>query len=159
MSGGKLFLAKLFSCALLWLVSLSYTSLYAQSTHSFSVDSLVLVLKQTKSDTGILKIYHRLYSLTDSLPYAKHELELADSIKNQKWVAQASLDIGRYYYFYSDKQDSTLEYLKKSIQIAEANNYQIILANAYRYMGFVYRATDSYMAQAYYEKSLLICQK
>ncbi len=122
-------------------------------------DSLGVVLKQAKTDTAVIKAYHQLYTLTDTLKYAESEMELSAKLRDKNWYAQSLLDVGRYYYFFTDSHDSALSYLKRSVQLAESLGNQMVLANGYRYLGFVFRSVDAFMAEAYYEKSLLICKK
>jgi serine phosphatase RsbU (regulator of sigma subunit) len=144
----------------LLLAALFYVPAYAQSRKTLTTaDSLQQNIKLAKSDSSLMGIYHKLYAVTDSLIYARKELSLSDTLHDIKGHAQACLDIGRYFYFFTDYHDSALAYLKQAVGLGEQHGYLPILANAYRYMGFLYRATDSYTAETYYEKSLQICDK
>ena len=66
-------------------------------------DSLYSLLKTEKSDTNKVKLLHQLFLQTDSIDLANQGLELAKTIGFKKGIAQALLDLGRYYYF-NEKQ-------------------------------------------------------
>jgi serine phosphatase RsbU (regulator of sigma subunit) len=130
----------------------------ALNAQTNKTDSLLVVLKTQTNDSYKVKTLHQLYLTTDSVDYAIQGLELAKTIKYKKGIAQSLLDIGRYYYF-NGKQDLSLDYLIKAAKIAEEIANKRILAGTYRYIGFIYRNTDFYTAEEYYNKSLKMCDE
>jgi len=121
-------------------------------------DSLYSLLKTEKYDTNKVKLLHQLFLQTDSIDLANQGLELAKTIGFKKGIAQALLDLGRYYYF-NEKQDLSLDYLIKASKEAEKIGNKKILAGTYRYIGFIYRNSDFYTAEEYYNKSLKMCEE
>jgi len=119
-------------------------------------DSLLVEFKEANSDTLRVRILHQLYLVNDSLPYAERELALAEKIKYSRGIAQAFLDIGRWYYF-DGKQALALDNLNRSLKIADALGDKNILKSAYRYIGFIYRPQEPFKAKEYYEKSIQLC--
>lgn len=144
---------------ILYPLILLFCFLFAQKTFANrSSDSLLLAYKNAASDTIRVKILHQLYLVNDSLPYAQRALEIAEKIKYPRGAAQALLDIGRWYYF-SGKVDLSLDYLTRSVKVAEVLNEMGILKTCFRYIGFIYRPQEPFKAKKYYEKSLELCFK
>ena len=139
---------------ILLLSCLSFTSFSKKN----ETDSLRNILKNAPNDSNKVWLLHQLYIASDSVYYAVQGIELAKKINYQKGAAYSLLDAGRYFYF-DGKQDISLNYLIKSVKIAEKFKFKKILTSAYRYIGFIYRGTDSYMAEEYYNKSLKICEE
>jgi PAS domain S-box-containing protein len=116
------------------------------------------LLKTTTADSVKVQILHSLYAATDSLLYAKEALGIAEMINYKLGTSQALLDIGRSYYF-DGKLDVALTNLSKSVAIAEELGAKAILINAYRYIGYIYRPNDPFVAQDYYNKSLKLAKE
>jgi PAS domain S-box-containing protein len=121
-------------------------------------DSLLAVLKTTKVDTIKVKILHRLYVVTDSVSYSRAALDIALTSRYKRGMALAYLDIGRHYYF-DGKPEVSLGYLVKCVKAAEELGEKRILINAYRYIGYIYRPDDPYIAEDYYNKSLKLARE
>lgn len=121
-------------------------------------DSLLNIINNTANDSTKIKAYHQLYLENDSIYYAFKALDLSEKSKNKIGLSQALLDIGRYYYF-DGKEDVGMSYLIKCVKIAEETKNNRVLVSAYRYLGFIYRPHDSYVAEDYYNKSLKIAKK
>lgn len=121
-------------------------------------DSLLLVLNNAPNDSIKTQVFHELYLATDSIYFALEGLKLAESSNNKKGIAQALLDIGPYYYF-NGKEAIALSYLIKCVKVAEEIHDDKILLVAYRYIGFIYRPNDPYVAEEYYNKSLKLSEK
>ena len=115
-------------------------------------DSLRTILTTIKNDSIKVEVLHQLSQTTDSLSYSLKALDIAQRNGNKRGVALSLLDIGRYYYF-DGKEDVSLSYLMKAIVSAEEIKDKKILISAYRYIGFVYRPHDSFMAESFYKKS------
>ncbi|MDO8999218.1 MAG: SpoIIE family protein phosphatase [Bacteroidota bacterium] len=131
---------------------------YSLKSQHYKIDSLNLVFKSLSNDSDKVLLLHHLASASDSVYYSFKALELAKKLNFKKGISQSLLDIGRHYYF-NGKEDVALDYLIKSVKIAEEIGNKKIMASAYRYIGFVYRNNDSYTAEDYYKKSLKMCEE
>ncbi|MGZ4033541.1 MAG: SpoIIE family protein phosphatase [Bacteroidia bacterium] len=139
---------------LLFSVSLSLPA----SANQTEADSLKTILKTCTNDSLKIQLFHQLYLSTDSVNYSFSALELAQKIKFKRGAALSLLDIGRYYYF-NGKEDISLSYLIRAVKIAEEINEKKVLVSGYRYIGYIYRKQDSFMAEDYYNKSLRIAKE
>ena len=144
-----------FNCLLryikyLFLLLLLACQVQAQASN---VDSLRKAINFSKNDSVKVDLLHQLYLKEDSVEIAIKALELSQQIDYKKGMAQSFLDLGRSYYF-AGKEDISLNYLRKSLKIAEEINAKPVLKNAYRYIGFIYRPHEPLKAKEYYVKSL-----
>src|SRR5665213_1534293 len=142
-----------FAFVLIFLFSCLGLNVFAQQ---HKIDSLTKILQSKNDDSSKVSVLHQLYQLTDSLTYAKSELELSEKIGYKSGIALGNLNIGRWYYF-DGEEDVALNYLGKSIAVADKNVDKTILSDAYRYLGFIYRPHEPYKALEYYNKSLSLC--
>jgi PAS domain S-box-containing protein len=121
-------------------------------------DSLRAALQSSPGDTGTAGLLHQLYQLTDSIAYPKRALELCRKLGYKRGECQAWLDLGRSYYF-SGSQTLALDHLAKAVVLGEELGEKKILCNAYRYLGYIYRANDPFVAEDYYKKSLSLAEE
>ncbi|HET6244528.1 MAG: SpoIIE family protein phosphatase [Bacteroidetes bacterium] len=121
-------------------------------------DSLQAILKTTLSDSIKVLALHELYLASDSIDYAKQALKFSNKKNYKNGICLSLLDLGRYYYF-EGQQDISLSYLVKLVKIAEETNNKKILVGAYKYIGFIYRPHNSFIALDYYLKSLALAEE
>ncbi|MES2284175.1 MAG: SpoIIE family protein phosphatase [Bacteroidota bacterium] len=125
------------------------------SAQQAEIDSLQIVLKSTKADTNRVKVYCQLFLYTDSLFYLQEGLKLSTKI-NYTFGTALSFNYIGYHYYSKGKYDISLSYLIKAMKLAETFGYKKMLANVYKFIGFIYRPTDPNVAIEYYSKSLRI---
>ena len=118
-----------------------------------STDSLRTVLKTTNNDSVTVGVLNNLYLANDSIIYVNRALHLAQKAGYKKGIALSLLYLGRYYYF-DGRSDSALSNLVKSVKIARESGDKYVLISAYRYLGYIYRPDDPFVAESYYNKSL-----
>jgi serine phosphatase RsbU (regulator of sigma subunit) len=123
------------------------------SAQQAEIDSLQNVLKATKADTNRVKVYCQLFLYTDSLFYVQEGLKLSTKI-NYTFGTALSFNYLGYYYYSKEKYDISLSYLIKAMKLAETFGYKKMLANVYKFIGFIYRPSDPNVAIEYYSKSL-----
>ena len=134
-------------------------NIFSQNKHE--IDSLQKVFSTAKSDTAKIRIRHELYIVKNDIKYVIKNIKVAKQINDQEALALSYKDFGRYYFF-SNKMDLAFFYLSKAITIAKRKNTKsnkIILASAYRYIGYIYKPSDPMFAKKYYEKSLVISKE
>ncbi|MES2397367.1 MAG: SpoIIE family protein phosphatase [Bacteroidota bacterium] len=125
------------------------------SAQQAEIDSLQNVLKFTKADTNRVKLYCQLFLYTDSLFYLQEGLKLSTKI-NYTFGTALSFNYIGYHYYSKEKYDISLSYLIKAMKLAETFGYKKMLANVYKFIGFIYRPSDPNIAVEYYSKSLRI---
>jgi serine phosphatase RsbU (regulator of sigma subunit) len=120
------------------------------------LDSLENILKLSKEDTNKVKVYQQLFMQSnDSLIYLEQALKLSEKLDYKKGEASSLFFIGCHYYS-NEKYDKALEYYLKSRELAETYGYKKLLANVYKFIGFIYRPKEPNTAVEYYAKSLKI---
>lgn len=140
---------------LTFLLFFVHISVFAQNKEA---DSLIKILKTVKRDTTCIRINHELFVATDDLKYVRKNLKLSKKINYQKGIGIAYRDFGRFFYFDGEK-DKALNFLNKSVTIAEKLKDKKTLISAYRYIGYIYQSNDPMVAKEYYEKSLKISRE
>ena len=123
------------------------------SAQKIVMDSLQNVLKLSKVDTNRVLLYSKLFRYSDSLFYGEEALKLSQKLNYTHGNAIALRDLG-YYYYAKEKFDISLKYFMDAMKIAESNGYKKMLANIYKFTGFIFRPTDPNAAMEYYLKSL-----
>ncbi len=118
-----------------------------------TVDSLRKEILAAENDSIKVDLLHQLYLKVDSMEIAIKALEISQQIEYKKGMAISLLDLGRSYYFVG-KEDISLNYLRKSLKIAEEISAKPVLKSVYRYIGFIYRPHEPLKAKEYYVKSL-----
>ncbi|MGP8217596.1 MAG: SpoIIE family protein phosphatase [Bacteroidia bacterium] len=122
------------------------------------VDSLKAVLKTAVADSTKVQLLQQLFQATDSVHYSVEALGIAQKIGYRRGIAQSLCDIGGHYYF-EQKPDIALSDLSQSVQMAKDIGDKRILADAYIYIGYIYRPNDPYVAEDYYNKSLKLSEE
>lgn len=121
----------------------SIVPVYAQT------DSLVKALELCKEDTIKLKILTDLNweylgtNLNKAQECAQQELELAQQINNQKYIAQAYNDFGIVCIKKSNFKEG-LTWHKKALEIRLSLNNQLDIASSYSKLGYCYSELDLY---------------
>jgi len=140
---------------------INYSS-FAQKQGRERIDSLSLKLREAKNDSNKVKLLIDLcftnYSINpdEGIKYGKEALELAESIKWKKGIANANSKIGINYWAKSDYPDA-LKYYFIALKINEELGDKAEMAKNYNNIGLVYRnQSDSANALENFNKSLKI---
>jgi tetratricopeptide (TPR) repeat protein len=148
------------------IVALFFSFWIMQTTfaQSGNVDSLRQQLDKTTTDTARLSTIARLaYYYQDSRPdsllfYSKQLLEEANRFKNQRMVSIAYSSIGQYEYI-SGNYSLALQWLFKSLQLAENINDSNRIANTHNLIGNTYKEYGDYKrAIPHYEECKKIAE-
>ena len=124
------------------------------------IDSLKAVLKSNRPDTIKLQALSDLnwiYSSSDfgkSKHYAKKELQLAQNIGNQKWVAQACNDMGISYYRL-ENYDSAIYYNFRALKIREKLKDERLVSSSLSKIGLLYQERGEYLKAIKYQFRVL----
>ncbi len=128
------------------------------------IDSLKLVIKNTKSDTikintlCLLSRESAEYDLLESKKYAFKALALAEKIKKNRLIANSYHRVASSY-FYAGILDSALIYNKKALKIREALKIKKDLEASYNNLGNLNTELANYKDALYYhQKSIEVHQ-
>ncbi len=125
------------------------------SAQQKTIDSLENVLRYAKEDTNKVILYRNLCFYTDSLVYAQEGLKLSEKLNYTKGKA-LSLECIAIINYAEGKYDISLDYFIKAMKLAESSGNKRLLAEIYKFIGFIYRPNDPNIATEYYAKSLRI---
>jgi signal transduction histidine kinase len=127
---------------LLCLVTINQIS-FSQPAIEKKIDSLLIVLKNSKQDTTTVNTFSRLSSIyyySDSkknLQYAQKAMALATKINYEKGIALAYNNFGIYYYLKAN-YPLALNYIYKSLHLFEKINDQEGIATTNNSLGIIY---------------------
>jgi serine phosphatase RsbU (regulator of sigma subunit) len=127
------------------------------------IDSMLSVLKRSKSDTNKVKtintlvlqlVYTGSYQMSDSL--AVEELRLSNALHYKIGIANSYNNMGVIFNYESDYSHS-LDYLLKALKIYDTLDYKDGMGISYKYIGAVYNHEgDTTNALEYFHKALHI---
>jgi len=124
------------------------------------IDSLNVVLKNTKNNTARADLLHELasasfdYNFEQSYNYAEQSLELAKSDDYIKGQVQALTDIGLYHYFIGDYKNAFI-YYRQALQSCGNNNFGNYPAYTLTRLGNLFRVQAEFdSARFYYDESI-----
>lgn len=89
---------RLLTCIMSFVVSLSI-----QAQDAAKIDSLLILLQQSSSDTVKIKLYislHREYANSDSvksMTYINKAVSLSNKLDNKDWISRSNLELSHYY--------------------------------------------------------------
>jgi len=133
--------------------------LFSQKTKTVSVDSLLVVLSKSKSDTSKVGTLNKLsvaYVRTDStkgLNYATQALQLAQKLHWEEGIAKSYFHLATQYLIHFHYKKA-LVYFEKSLKIAKSKRLQ---SKVYTGMGSCYMYESNYSeALASYHRALKI---
>jgi signal transduction histidine kinase len=139
--------------------------LFSQQARENKIDSLLIVLKNSKQDTLTVNTFSRLssaYYYSDSkknFQYAQKALELATKINYKKGIALANNNLGIYYYLKAN-YPLALNYIYKALRLFEEQNDQDGLATTNNSLGIIYVEYKDYKtALLYYNHAVKASQK
>lgn len=149
LSGNKIFLiAALF---------LHFSSVFAQTTQTYNVDSLKTVLSTDLHDTSRIwalnNLGRNIQNSDTTLVLAEQAIALSQRIGFKKGEAEAYSNIG-YWFNQKGNYPKALEHYLKSIQISESINYEAGLKRSFNSISTVYlylkdfRTSISYASKA-----------
>lgn len=129
-------------------------------------DSLKSTLKQSKLDTTLLKTYYSIgreyyYNgiLDSCISYHRRGLEKAIELKDQKYICTFYSELGlghREKGIY----DVAYDFMVKSLDIAEKNNFDLKKAHCYNGMAVIHAVQKEFdKAIEYYNKAMIIFMK
>ncbi len=130
-----------------------------------SIDSLLIVLKNTKTDTEKAIIYNKIsdkyldYDFSKSRLYADSALLVAPKNCDKKIISDVYINIGNSFYFKGDL-DSTLYYYTKSYNEIKNTDNKKEIASSLNRMGLIYESKSEYQtASEYFMKSLKLFEE
>ena len=150
----------------IWICCLScifiLVSCFSQAQQN-KIDSLLRLLKNTKTDTAIVNTLNDIcglyidfgdYELT--LQYAKKAQELAEKLNYKKGIADVYNNIGSAYNIQGNYSEALINFLK-ALKLAEEIGYKKASLNSYNNIGNLYRYKNNYgKALEFYFKALKI---
>ena len=140
------------------MLSLLYCNAYSQEK-SKVVDSLKVILKNTKNDSIIMDTYNKLRRATyyinqeESEQYTHKFLEYAEKLKDSSHIALADFYLGNAY---NKKKQYTiaLDYYLKSLEYYEVTNDKRRKCSVINAIGYIYEKKEEYVtAIDYYKRS------
>ena len=133
---------------------------YSKAQLSPMIDSLLVKLNSTQSDTSRVNILNQIASEVfyvnpdDIKSYADQALELSESIGYKRGIAQAYNNLGIYYRGLGI-YDKAIDYFFHSLDIMESLNDEAGVARSYNLIGILYYYLNNYeLSLEYYQKAL-----
>ncbi|MFC2152897.1 tetratricopeptide repeat protein [Bacteroidota bacterium] len=132
-----------------------------------TIDSLKQIIATAKQDTIKIKTLWQLGDqyldepFDSSLLYYEKALVIAESIEEDKNIAECLKNIGMFYaYSYLSDYDKALKYYRESLKIYQELEDKDGIAYILLSIGIIYHYQDSYdKAIEYYQKSLIIYEE
>jgi signal transduction histidine kinase len=121
-----------------------------------SLDSLHKKLETAPDGPGKIALLLQLSRASEgeaSQGYASRALELAQQLGDQAGIAEAEMQLGKFFYFSQDFARS-LENCSKSLALSRSLHNDSLSAIACRYIGYNYFSNDPQLAMDYYRKSV-----
>lgn len=144
-----------------WLMVCSY---YVYGQNKKSVDSLMTLYKQAKSDTSKITIIHKIINLYQDKPdtiivLANQTLALSEKLNYKKGQGYSLSYLAESYYSKSNYK-LALEYYQKSIPFIDDIKDYTLLSRMTANIGVIYDIQGYYLsALEYYQKSLSFSEK